>query len=175
MRKGELLSLTMGEVDFKNGRINLKAVDTKNKTARFFPLTAELHAILLAHRKETDKLERLKKIKVLYVFHRNGKQIKDFRSVWKTACKKAFEETKDAKYLDKLFHDFRRTGVRNFVRKRISEKVAMLLSGHKSRSMLERYNITTEGDVLAAGKLLEGNSIEEKQDGWNSYIPATFA
>lgn len=87
----------------------------------------------------------------LYVFHREGHRIGNFRGVWLGACRRAG-------VAGKLVHDLRRTAVRDLINSGVPEKVAMQLCGWKSRAMLDRYFIVNETDLAAAvGKRFRAN------------------
>jgi len=143
----EILPMQWGQVDFKGGVVRLEPGTTKNREGRTFPLTPELQGILEAQGREAMRLLTDRGIKCLYVFHRGGKPIKSFRRAWATACRKAGVP-------GRIPHDFRRTAIRSMIRAGIPERVAMQLSGHKTRSVFDRYNIVSEGDLREAARRL---------------------
>ncbi len=130
-----------GRVNVHEGTIRLLPGATKNKRGRLVYMPDELLEVL---RKE-KRLRDLHFPDCPWVFHKEGKQIRFYRRAWTTACKRVGLE-------GRLFHDFRRTAVRNLVRAGVPERVAMEISGHRTRSVFERYNIVNEQDLKEAAK-----------------------
>ena len=54
----------------------------------------------------------------------------------------------------RFLHDCRRTAARNLIRASVPERVAMLLIGHKTRAIFDRYKIINEQELLEAGDQL---------------------
>ncbi|MGE3507459.1 MAG: tyrosine-type recombinase/integrase [Vicinamibacterales bacterium] len=144
----EVLSLEWRQVDFGAGEVRLDPGKTKNGEGRTFPMTRELREVLEQQRTITENLQRQLKVVCPRVFHRSGRPIKSFRVAFRSACV-------EAGCPGRVLHDFRRTAVRNLVRAGIPERVAMQMTGHKTRSVFERYNIVSAGDLREAAKRLD--------------------
>ena len=140
-RKEEVLGLRVKQVDLKNRTVRLEVGTTKNGDGRLAVMTKPLFELLKAcveGKKPTDA-----------VFTREcGNPVLDFRGSWELA-------RSEAGCPNLLFHDLRRTAVRNMVRAGIPESVAMKISGHKTRSVFERYNIVSERDISEAATKIE--------------------
>jgi integrase len=136
----EVLPLTWRQVDFTAGVIRIER--SKNGEARTFPFAAlpALAALLRRQREAATALERETCHHVSHVFHRDGKPIRSYRRAWISACGRA-----DCAGM--IAHDLRRTAVRNLVRAGVPEAIAMKLTGHKTRSVFDRYNIVDEADL----------------------------
>ena len=146
-RVSEMRALEWRDVDLPGKVVRLRPEISKNKDGRLLPLEGELVAIF-ARAKDRRRLD------CPFLFHTDGQKIGDFKKAWKTACKKAGIE-------GTLVHDLRRTAVRNMVRAGIREGVAMALTGHKTRSIFDRYNIVSEVDLHEASKQIQSHLEEQ--------------
>ncbi len=140
----EVRPLQWKHVDWQAGTVRLDVGATKNDEGRTFPFDVlpELRQVLETQRADADRLQR-QGVLCPYVFHRDGQPIRSFRGAWAKACKAAGVP-------GRIPHDFRRTAVRNLVRAGVPERVAMQLTGHKTRSVFDRYDIVNEADLRGA-------------------------
>ena len=145
MRKGELLSLRRDWVDLQEGLIFVNGRVTKNGKPKTAPIYGEMSAWLDMSMTRCSVISP--KGKFLFIWD-DGNPIRDFRKAWENACELAGLS-------GLLFHDLRRTAVRNMVRAGVPEKIAMAVSGHKTASMLWRYNITDTRDIIEAGRRMQ--------------------
>ncbi|MBP7779482.1 MAG: site-specific integrase [Acidobacteria bacterium] len=155
--RSEVLPLKWRQIDFAAAEIRLDAGTTKNGDGRVFPMTAELKRILLARHAEHERLKKAGVI-VPWVFFREVAEgrggdkkpqpIVSFTKAWKSACAAAACP-------GRIPHDLRRTAIRGLVRAGIPERVAMQMTGHKTPSVFQRYNIVSGADLKAAARRLD--------------------
>jgi integrase len=113
--------------------IRLRPEIAKNKDGRVIIIVGELENTIA--RRQAERVESCP-----YVFHRHGNRIKHYNRAWRTAREKAGLP-------GKLMHDNRRTAARNMDRAGVPRQVAKQITGHKTDSMYNRYNIVNEKDV----------------------------
>lgn len=147
-RKLEVQELKWAEVDLRGGIIKLSPERSKSKKGRTLPLVGELWEIIMrredVRRYETPQLTKL----LEWVFHREGQPIRQFKVAWRNACKRAGVE-------GMMFHDLRRTAIRNLTRAGVSQATAMEITGHRTISVFNRYNIVDEQDMRLAQEKMQ--------------------
>jgi integrase len=162
-RVSEISNLTWSQVNRDQGIITLNPGETKNERGRMIYLDEELKVIIEKQWKARKKGSKL--IPYVFLNPTGDHRIKRFDKAWKTACKKSGIGRR-------LFHDLRRTAVRNMVRAGIPERVAMMISGHKTRSVFERYNIVSDNDLRIAAQKQE--AYLENQNGYKTVTIGDF-
>jgi integrase len=152
--QSEVLTLERRQVDLDAGTLRLEPGTTKNDEASIVYLTPGLKSTLASQIAQVRALEQCLGRIIPYLFpylkgRHCGKRIRDFRKAWSTACIKAGCP-------GMLRHDFRRTAVRNMVNLGVPERVAMKVTGHKTRSVFDRYHILSPADLQEVARKLTG-------------------
>jgi integrase len=135
-RTNEALTLRWPQVDLNAREVRLDPRNSKNKKARTLPLFGELLAIF-------QRAHVARRLDTPHVFVRDGGPIVTFRTAWIRA-------TEAAGLSGLHVHDLRRRCVRNLIRSGIPERVAMDWTGHLTRSVFDRYNVVSDGDLRQA-------------------------
>lgn len=139
-RRREITELTWAEVDLDGGVIRLSPQRSKTKVGRLLPVSKPIWDVLERRKKRRLVADRL-------VFKRDDATVRQWRVAWRQACRKAGVP-------GRFLHDCRRTAARNLIRAGVPERVAMLLTGHKTRAVFDRYNIVNERELATAGTRL---------------------
>ena len=141
-RRGEILSLRWEYVDRAAGQITLP--ETKNHDRRVLPIVGSVAEIL-------ERRWRVRALGCPWVFHRAGRQLAQGRLVknFKTAAIAAGLPAAT------IFHDLRRSAVREMELGGVPRSVAMKISGHRSETVYKRYAITNTEDVANALRTLD--------------------
>ena len=119
--------------DIHGDVIRLRPEIAKNKDGRVIILVGEVANII--DRRRAERVESCP-----YVFHRQGKQVRDYSRAWGKARELAGVP-------ERLFHDSRRTAARNMDRAQVPRSVAKQIIGHKTDAMYNRYRIVDEQDI----------------------------
>jgi integrase len=160
-----VLHLERRHLDLKAGELRLDPSMTKTKRGRVAHLTSELRRLLADQIGRVDALQRKLGRVVLGLFPNLhgiaqrvpgvrmtvvGDRMQNVRRAWASACnasgRPACSCATSAQW------------VRNMVSGRIPERVAMQLSGHKTRSIFDRYDIVSDGDLLDPARKLDGHN-----------------
>jgi integrase len=124
-------------MDLSEGLLRLEPGTTKSGRGRLIPLPVEVCAVLRQWKDQTSRRYPAGP----WVCHYRGERLRRVqKKLWDKICTRV-------ELTDKLFHDLRRTAIRNMVRRGISERIAMEISGHRTRSVFDRYDIVSEADI----------------------------
>jgi len=154
LRKREIIStkgLRWDQINLVEGSIRLASKQTKTKEPRVIYMAGDFLLVMMKAKELRDRQYP----HCPYVCHLKGKPFNDLQHGWNAACKRVGLE-------GRTFHDLRRTGVRNLIRAGVPETVAMRISGHRGRSVFDRYNITSERDLKQAASKLADYIQEQK-------------
>jgi integrase len=139
-RPVEARTLLSTDVDLPGRAIRLRSEHSKTKRPRLIKLSGRLLEVV-------ERAYAVRDLGCLNLFQHEGKPLGNFSKSWKSATAKAG-------LAGLLVYDLRRSGIRNMVRSGIPESVAMRISGHKTRSMFLRYDVTSEQDLdMAAARV----------------------
>ncbi len=131
MRLGEIINLTWGQMDLKEGFIKLSPEDCKTNEGRFVPLNAELIEMFKGMPRGLPGAP---------VFLRNGQRITSIREVFGAACRRAGIE-------NFTFHDLRHTAINNWRLQGHDYFRIMAATGHKTLHVFKRYNTVSKDEL----------------------------
>jgi integrase len=162
-RVSELTSMRVRRVDLASRELRLDPGTTKNGEGRMAVMPEALYQLVKACciGKKADA----------FLFSRDeagSKPVRDFRGAWEIACK-------EAGCAGLLFHDLRRSAVRNMIARGIPQHVAMQITGHKTVNVFHRYAIVANGDLREAARRMEDANVFTKVEGDKQHLSNNLA
>ena len=155
-----MLDLRVRNADLLRGWLEVE--DSKNGEGRKVKLTHEISTLLV-------ECVRGKKPDDFILTRKDGGRVAQPRKDWYSLCVRSglgtwlTKECPDGKtsthYEGLQMHDLRRSAVKRLVGSGVREKIAMLITGHKTRSVFDRYHIGNDNDLEQAAKLLEPGKV----------------
>ena len=155
-----MLTLTLSQVDLSAGTLRINPGGSKTGEGRVVYLSAEVRMLVEEQLERVRTLSRKLGRVIPYLFphltagHFQGERIRDFRKSWASACKATGLSGSGM-----LRHDLRRTAARNLIRSGVPEVVSMRITGHRTRSVFDRYNIVSPADLQDAARKMVGGHI----------------
>ena len=139
-RSGTVKQIVWEWINLDKSEIHLPAGIVKNRKPLALPMSAEL----------TGMLKKL--------FRTAGPvfDTTNFRKEWNRACVAVGLGKQTGKqwfqYSGLIPHDFRRSAVRNLINSGVDQSTAMRITGHRTVSVFQRYNIISTDQLHAASK-----------------------
>jgi integrase len=153
-RRGEVFSLAWADVEWSAAgeptRVKLREEHSNEREPRALPIDDDAELCELVKRRYAKRRGPL-------LFHHAGKPIAEFRKAWATA-------TKRAGLKGRLFHDLRRSGVREMILSGVPQAIAMSISGHKTDAMFRRYCITNDDAKREALRRVRDRQEQERAE-----------
>jgi integrase len=158
-RKGQMSRTTWTHYDAAAAEFTWSADEVKGRRPEVLPLAGRALELIRA-------LHANRRLHCRYVFHgprcapgvapstRYG-CVGEFKRAWATACRKAGVPA-GRKAGGYIFHNTRHTAVTNLVNAGVPAHEVMAVSGHRTRSVLDRYSLTLKAQTRAALERVTG-------------------
>ena len=140
VRLGEARQIESSQVNLGEALIRLEGEQTKNSEPRTVPLPDVLVKLL----------EPLPREGAVFDATEPPQGVAQGLCCGWTRTSTKVEGKQDPRYNGLIIHDLRRSAIKNLMKAGVSEKVAMSISGHKTRDVFDRYHIVDTEDVVEA-------------------------
>jgi integrase len=148
-RLGEIRKIEPGQLNLEAGEIRIRQSQAKGKRDRVIPVYGDMYEWL------EWQLKRLPAGCPYLFFRGKGKRIGSHMKGWPEACTEAGLD-------GLLFHDLRRSAVRNMDRAGIRREVGMAISGHRTPDVYRRYGIVADEEFREVGEKMAAFRAKQK-------------